>query len=128
MHADGAGEADDLEVSVGPAPLELVGESEEKVDDEEEFYPVETSRFHLLPPGISRVDYQADAAFQAREALRKELGCPADAIVALHEPRVTVRGLRQPDSDVGVDASTKPGGPPGSPERISNVGCRIPGS
>jgi len=66
-----------------PNPPDTLVLTEKEIESFQEFYPVDRSKFHLLPPGVSRVDYRADTAIQTRAELRKELGCPAGATVAL---------------------------------------------
>ena len=63
-----------------PDTLVLTGK---EISAFQKHYPIETSKFHLLPPGVSRVDDREEGAARHRQSVRAEFSCPADAVVAL---------------------------------------------
>lgn len=66
-----------------PQTPEILVLTRREIDRFREFYSIDASKFHVLPPGVARVDYQKDIAEQNRREVRAELGCPDGAVVAL---------------------------------------------
>ncbi len=57
--------------------------TEREIDTYCHYYQTPSERFHLLPPGVSRVTRTLEGKVQIRAELRKELGTAEDATVAL---------------------------------------------
>lgn len=57
--------------------------TEREIDTYRHYYQTPSERFHLLPPGVSRVTRSQEEKVQIRAELRKELDTAEDATVAL---------------------------------------------
>ena len=57
--------------------------TQREIDTYHEYYGTALDRFHLLPPGVARVERPIDEKPSVRAELRTELGVPDDQVVAL---------------------------------------------
>ena len=57
--------------------------TDKEIDAFHQHYGIDQSKFHLLPPGVAKNTSNSTVAAENRAALRTELGCSDNAVVAL---------------------------------------------
>ena len=70
-------------VFTAPNPPDTLVLTDKEIDAFHQHYGIDQSKFHLLPPGVAKNTSNSTVAAENRTALRGELGCADDAVVAL---------------------------------------------
>ena len=70
-------------VFTAPNPPDTLVLTDKEIDAFHQHYGIDQSKFHLLPPGVAKNTSNSTVAAENRTALRTELGCSDNAVVAL---------------------------------------------